>query len=82
MKLTISNPRKNWTFAQRLKWQAIWWGIPMMLLELIGVSWRLWIGILLIAFPVYALMIVCAAGLEHLFFSDKADRSRPQSGGV
>ena len=82
MKLRPSSPRKNWTFAQRLKFEAIWWGVPMLLLELIGASRRLWVGILLIAIPVYALMVLCSAGLEHLFFSDRADSSRPQNGGV
>jgi len=82
MKLWPPGPRKNWTFAQRLGFEAIWWGVPMLLLELIGASQRLWVGILLIAFPVYALMVLCSAGLEHLYFSDKAGRPRPRSGGV
>ena len=82
MKLRPAGPRKDWTFAERLKFEAIWWGVPMLLLELVGASWRLWTGILLIGFPVYALMVVCAAGLEHLYFSDKSDSSRPRNGGV
>jgi len=57
------------TFAQRLGDLAIWWGIPMVLLELVGVPWRLWIFILLIALPATALGVLCFAALEHIFFS-------------
>lgn len=59
------------TFAQRLRNIAIWWGIPMLLLELVGIPWRLWVFVLLIAFPTTALGVLCAAALEHLFFSGK-----------
>jgi hypothetical protein len=59
------------TFAQRLRNIAIWWGIPMLLLELVGIPWRLWIFVLLIAFPTTALGVLCAAALEHANFSHK-----------
>ena len=66
---TISRTGKNLTFAQRLRHVALWWGIPMLLLELVGIPWRLWIFILLIAFPATALGVLCSAAIEHLIFS-------------
>jgi hypothetical protein len=66
---SISRTGKTMTFAQRLRNVAIWWGIPMLLLELVGIPWRLWIFILLIAFPATAIGVLCAATLEHIFFS-------------
>jgi hypothetical protein len=68
---TISRTGKTLTFAQRLRNIAIWWGIPMLLLELVGIPWRLWVIMLLVAFPTTALGVLCAAALEHLFFSAK-----------
>lgn len=68
---TISRTGKTLTFAQRLRNIAIWFGIPMWLLELVGIPWRLWPLTLLIAFPVTALGVLCAAALEHAYFSHK-----------
>jgi hypothetical protein len=68
---TISRTGKNLTFAQRLRNIAIWWGIPMLLLELVGIPWKLWVFMLLIAFPTTALGVLCVAALEHAFFSVK-----------
>ena len=68
---TISRTGKNMTFAQHLQNVAIWWGIPVLLLELVGIPWRLWIFMLLIAFPATALTVLCIAALEHIYFSSK-----------
>ena len=73
---TISRTGKNLTLAQRLRHIAIWWGIPMWLLELVGIPWISWIFILLIALPVTALAVLCAAALEHLFFSARKSSCR------
>jgi hypothetical protein len=67
--ITISRTGKTLTFAQRLRNIAIWFGIPMWFLELVGVPWRLWPFTLLIALLVTALGVLCAAALEHAFFS-------------
>ena len=67
--MTISRTGKMLTFAQRLRNIATWWGIPMWLLELVGIPWRLWPLTLLIVFPVTALGVLCAAALEHAYFS-------------
>jgi len=69
--LTISQTGKSKTFAQRLRYAAIWWGIPMLILELVGIPWRMWIFILVIALPLTALGVLCAAALQHVFFSGK-----------
>jgi hypothetical protein len=44
----------------------MWWGIPMLLLELVGIPWRLWIYILLLAFPATAVGVVCFTALEYI----------------
>ena len=75
---TISRTGKNLTFAQRLRNIAISWGIPVLLLELVGIPWRLWIFMLLIAFPATALAVLCSAALEHTYFSHKKS-SRPST---
>lgn len=67
---TISRTGKTLTFTQRLRNIAIWWGIPMLLLELVGIPWKLWVFMLLIAFPTTAVGILCAAVLEHAYFSN------------
>jgi hypothetical protein len=65
---TISRTEKTLTFAQRLRNNAIWWGILMLLLELVGIPWKLWVFMLLIAFPTTALGVLCATAIEHAFF--------------
>jgi cell division protein FtsW (lipid II flippase) len=76
---TISRAGKNLTFGQRLGKVAIWWGIPMLLLELVGVPWRLWIFILLIALPVAVVSVLCSAALQHIIFSPRKS-SQPSTG--
>ena len=66
---TISRTGKTLTFAQHLRDIAIWWGIPMLVLELVGIPWKLWVFMLLIPFPTTALGVLCAAVLEHAYFS-------------
>jgi len=68
---TISQTGNSKSFAQRLRYTAIWWGIPMLLLELVGVPWRMWIFMVLIALPATALGVLCAAALQHFVFSRK-----------
>ena len=75
---TISRTGKTLTFSQRLGNVAIWWGIPVLLLELWGIPWRMWIFMLLIAFPATALAVLCAAALEHAYFSHTKS-SQPSS---
>jgi len=43
----------------------------MLLLELVGIPWKLWVFMLLIAFPTTALGVLCAAAIEHIYFSHK-----------
>jgi hypothetical protein len=69
--LSFSRTGRTLTFAQRVRNIAIWWGIPMWLLELVGIPLRLWTLALLIVFPVTALGVLCAAALEHIYFSGK-----------
>lgn len=68
---TVSRSRINRTFGQRLRSTALWWGVPMLILELVGIPWRMWIYILLLAFPATAIAVVAGAALEHLALSRK-----------
>jgi hypothetical protein len=68
---TISRTVKDMTFAQRLLHNAIWWGIPLLLLELWGIPWGSWIFILLIGLLPTALGVLCTAALQHIYFSQK-----------
>ena len=43
----------------------------MLILELVGIPWRMWIYILLLAFPATAIAVVAGAALEHLALSRK-----------
>jgi hypothetical protein len=40
--LTISRSKKDRTFIEHLQYTVVWWGIPMLLLELVGIPWREW----------------------------------------
>jgi len=53
------------TFAQRLLGIALWWGIPMVCLELIGLPLRGWSYALIIVVPATLLGVVVYALLEH-----------------
>ncbi len=60
---------RNLTFLQRLKDQAIYWGIPMVCLDLIGVPLFGWGTVLAIGVPATLVAITAGALLEHLLVS-------------
>ena len=53
------------TFTQRLVRTSIIWGIPMACLELIGIPFHYWAGVLIFVLPATALGVVVYALLEH-----------------
>ena len=64
MKLTrTSKPMK--TFPQRLASAMVWWGIPMMGLELIGIAKRYWAPVLFLALPATMVGVFVGAVIEH-----------------
>ncbi len=74
MKLSV---RQNQTFLQRFKREAIWWGIPMVCLELIGVPVFGWLLVLVIAVPATLVGVFVMAVIEHLLVSAIAKRNLP-----
>lgn len=54
------------TFSQRLLRISLWWGVPMVIVELIGVPRRDWAGVLVIIVPATVLGVIAYTLLEHL----------------
>jgi hypothetical protein len=64
MNLTrTSKPMK--TFPQRLASAMVWWGIPIMCLELIGIARRYWVPVLFFALPATMVGVFVEALVEH-----------------
>jgi anaerobic C4-dicarboxylate transporter len=57
---------KNVTFLRRLKRQAIYWGIPMVCLNLIGVPLFGWSSVLAIVVPATLVAVLAGSLFEHL----------------
>jgi hypothetical protein len=53
------------TFPQRLASAMVWWGIPMMGVELIGIPKRYWVPVLFLALPATILGVLIEALIEH-----------------
>ena len=53
------------TFTQRLIRISLLWGVPMVCLELIGIPFRYWAGVLIFVLPATALGVLAYASLEH-----------------
>ena len=63
IKLTRSGREK--TFPQRLLSTALWWGLPMVGVELIGIPMRMWGYILIFVIPATMAGVFCGALIEH-----------------
>jgi hypothetical protein len=74
MKFKIS-VRQNRTFLQRFNENALWWGIPMVCVELIGVPLWGWQTALVIAVPVTLATVLAKAAIEHFLVSALARRN-------
>ncbi len=57
------------TFSQRFAHVAVFWGLPMVCLELIGISWSSWAVILLLLIPATLLGVFFYTVIEHWFYS-------------
>lgn len=64
MSVHLAATGKRRTFGQRLKSAALWWGVPMLALELIGVPIKYWLWVVVFALPATALGVFVYAALE------------------
>jgi hypothetical protein len=62
-KIRISVP--NRTFSQRLRSQALWWGVPAACAELFWVPRNLWLYALIFIIPATAVGVVTGAAVLH-----------------
>jgi hypothetical protein len=68
-KLSIRRTTKKIAFPRRLLNVTIYWGIPMVCLELIGIPRHLWGSVLIVVIPATLVGVVAGALLEHYFVS-------------
>ena len=61
--------RKKWTFWQRFRNVAIFWGIPMACVELIGLPVIGWAFALVVAVPATLVGVLAYTAFEHLLIS-------------
>jgi hypothetical protein len=74
--MRISVQRK-YTFRQRFTSEAIWWGIPMLCIELIGVPIFGWPIVLILAVPATLAGVLAVTAIEHLLISPLSKRNLP-----
>ena len=72
MKLSV---RKKWTFWQRFRREVIFFGIPMVCLELIGMPALGWGNVLALAVPATLAGLFVYTAIEHLLISAMAEDS-------
>jgi steroid 5-alpha reductase family enzyme len=69
------------TFSQRLASAMVWWGIPLMALELIGIAKQYWVPVLFLALPATMVGVFVEALIEHAlvkhFEQKRVDRETP-----
>ena len=66
MKLSI---RQKYAFSERLKREALFFGVPMVCLELIGIPLIGWVTVLVIAVPATFVGLLITTTIEHYLFS-------------
>jgi len=74
MKFKIS-VRQNRTFLQLFRENALWWGIPMVCAELIGIPLFGWSTVLLVVVPATLAGVLAKTGIEHLLVRTLARRN-------
>jgi hypothetical protein len=68
MKLSIRRNKER-TFFQRFTRVAIFWGIPMVFLEFIGIPRSSWGTVLVLVVPATLVGVLAGATIEHLLVS-------------
>jgi len=74
MKFKLS-VRQNRRFLQRFNENAVWWGIPMVCVELIGVPLWGWVTGLVIVVPATIAAVLATTAIEHFLISALAKRN-------
>ena len=69
---------KRRTFRQRLLSNALWWGLPMLAVELIGVPVRYWVWVVILAMPATALGVFVYSLLEQGFITMLRNRNHQE----
>jgi len=67
--------QRKYTFSQRFAREAIWWGIPMVCLELISVPIFGWVTVLVLAVPGTLVGVLAGTVIEHFIISALAKRN-------
>jgi hypothetical protein len=67
--------RSRKTFGQRLRSTALWWGLPMLCAELIGVPRSLWGYVVVFALPATMAGVFGWAALEHFAIARKDENN-------
>jgi hypothetical protein len=70
-KYPMISSRSSKTFGQRLRSTALWWGLPMLCAELIGVPRSLWGYVVVFALPATMAGVFGWAALEHFAIARK-----------
>jgi|tagenome__1003787_1003787.scaffolds.fasta_scaffold20934780_1 undecaprenyl pyrophosphate phosphatase UppP len=65
MKYFRRTSKHKMTFAQRLAHSALYWGIPIIFLEVVGIPRRLWLTVLVIAIPATIVGVLIEALIEQ-----------------
>jgi hypothetical protein len=58
-------------FSQRFARMMLFWGLPMVCLELIGIPRDLWGAVLFIVLPLTLVAVLAGTALEHWFITYK-----------
>jgi anaerobic C4-dicarboxylate transporter len=70
--------KRTLTFAQRLGRISLFWGVPMVCLELIGIPRHSWATVLILVIPATFVGVFAGAILEHWFVAWLAKRPSSQ----
>jgi len=69
--------RKKWTFWQRYRREVVFFGIPMVCLELIGLPLLGWPTALAVMLPATLLGLLVYSAIEHKLISALAEGDEP-----
>jgi len=70
--------RQKWTFWQRFRREAVFFGIPMVCLELVGLPLLGWGTALALVVPATLLGLLAYTSIEHLLISALAAGNKSQ----
>ncbi len=69
--------RKKWTFWQRFRREVVFFGIPMVCLELIGLPLLGWTTALAVMLPATLMGLLVYSSIEHMLISALAEGAKP-----